>query len=92
MVTGEEAYVAPSAVVTSEKQQRVFVRWRASLVDAPDNASGRFSPLILRRLKRGFSLTVRPGDEFRTSPLPWGEYAPVIELVQFETTGVSDVK
>lgn len=82
MLPGEEAYVDRSDIVTSKKRHRVFVRWTARLESAPKDPSERFAPLRVRRLERGFSLIMRPGDEFHTSSLPWGEYAPVVEIVK----------
>ncbi|MBV9084553.1 MAG: hypothetical protein JOZ62_17910 [Acidobacteriaceae bacterium] len=79
---GEEAYVDRYAVVSSRRKRRVYVRWDARVTDAPADSNSAFAPLRIRRLKRGFSLTVRPGNEFRTSPVPWGWYAPVIEIIQ----------
>lgn len=70
-----------SRIVTSEKNHRAYVDWEARLYNAPGEP-GPFSALPIRRLARGFSLTVGPGDEFRSSPLPWGMYAPVVEIVQ----------
>lgn len=81
MRVGEEGYVDSYAVVTS-KTRRVFVRWDATLREAPEDPNARFAPLRIRRLKRGFSITVRAGDEFRTSPALWGSYAPVIDVMQ----------
>lgn len=78
---GEEGYVDKSRIVTSEKNHRTYVEWEAEVHGAPD-APPFSSALVIRRLARGFSLTVRPGDVFRTSPLPWGIYGPVIEIVQ----------
>ena len=91
MMVGEEAYVDSNAVVTSKKR-RVFVRWDATLTHRPEHPNDRFAPLRIRRLKRGFSITVRPGDEFRTSPLPWGWYAPVIEIMQAVPAAASERK
>jgi hypothetical protein len=82
LAVGEQSYVHSSAVVTSKKRRQVFVAWDANLQSEPDDPSFRLSPLLIRRLERGFAIAVRPGDEFRTSSLPWGEYAPVIEIVQ----------
>ncbi len=81
MEIGEEAYVDSSAVATSKRSHRVFVDWSAHLSQPPERPMGLFAPLKLRRLERGFSITVRPGDQFRSSSLPWGYYAPVIEIV-----------
>jgi hypothetical protein len=78
---GDEGYVDAFRIVTSEKNHRTYVDWEADVRGAPDDP--RFSSaLAIRRLGRGFSITVRPGDVFRTSPLPWGMYGPVIEIVQ----------
>ena len=82
MLPGEEAYVDRYAIVISEKKHQVFVPWTATLKAAPEDPSNPFAPLRIRRLERGFSLVVRAGDEFRTSPLPWGQDAPVIEIIQ----------
>src|SRR4051812_32122843 len=79
---GEQGYVDGSAVVVSKRTHRLFVDWSASLRTQPEEPNGPFSPLRVRRLKRGFSITVRPGDRFRTGSIPWGWYAPVIEIVQ----------
>ena len=87
MVSGEEGYVDRYAIVTSEKKHQVFVSWTATLKAAPEDPFDPFAPLQIRRLERGFSLVVRAGDEFRTSPLPCGEYAPVIEIVQAAPEG-----
>jgi hypothetical protein len=81
LAVGEEGYVDASQVVISKKNHRTYVAWEARLCSAPRHA-GSFSTVAIRRLERGFSLTVRPGDEFRTSPVPPGMYAPVIEIVQ----------
>jgi hypothetical protein len=70
------------AIVTSEKTRRVFVRWEAGLKSPPGNPNDHFAPLRIRRLQRGFSITVRPDDHFSTSPLAWGLYAPVIEILR----------
>ena len=80
MEIGEEGYVAGSAVLTSKRTRRVFVDWTASLREQPKRPDDPFSPLKVRRLKRGFSITVRTGDQFRTGSVPWGCYAPVIEI------------
>jgi hypothetical protein len=78
---GEEGYVDASRIVTSEKNHRTYVDWEAGVHGAPEDLRSS-SALAIRRLARGFSLTVRPGDVFRTSPLPWGIYGPVIEIAQ----------
>ena len=81
LAVGEEGYVEASQIVISKKNHRTYVAWEARLYSAPEDL--RFSsPLAIKRLERGFSITVRPGDIFRTSPLPWGMYGPVIEIVQ----------
>lgn len=79
--TGESGWVSRSYVVTS-KRGRVFVSWTAILGEAPDNPQSEFAALQIVRRKRGFSLAIRPGVEFGNSLLPWGEYAPVIEISQ----------
>jgi hypothetical protein len=91
MRVGEEAYVDSYAVVSS-KTHRVFIRWDATLSEAPEDPNARFAPLRIRRLKRGFSITIRAGDEFRTSPVLWGSYAPVIEVVQAAPAPASETK
>ena len=78
---GEEGYVDKSKIVTSEKDHRTYVDWEADVHGAPEDPGSSYA-LAIRRLERGFSITVRPGDVFRTSPLPWGIYGPVIEIVQ----------
>ena len=82
MLAGEEGYVGSYEILTAKKNRRVFVQWDAQLKEAPKDPSDRFAPLRLRRLERGFSLAVRPGDEFRSGSVPWGWYAPVTEIVQ----------
>ena len=82
MAVGEESYVDTFAIVTSKRGRRVFAAWDANLRDAPENLNSQFAPLRIRRLKRGFTITVRPGSEFRSSTVPWGWYAPVIEILQ----------
>lgn len=82
LAVGEESYVDPFAIVTSKRGHRVFVAWDANLRDAPENQNSQFAPLRIRRLERGFSITVRPGAEFRSTTVPWGWYAPVIEILQ----------
>jgi hypothetical protein len=72
LAVGEEGYVYSSSIVTSKKGRRVFVAWDASVKDAPEDPHSQFAPLRIRRLERGFSITVRPGDEFRSSTVPWG--------------------
>ncbi len=91
MLVGEEAYVDRSAITTSKRGRRVFVGWDDKLRDAPraSNDNDFFAPLPIRRLERGFSITVRPGDTFRTGPVPWGMYAPVIEILQAAPPTVS---
>lgn len=79
---GEASYVDPFAIVTSKRGCRVFVAWDAILRGAPENPNSQFAPLQIRRLERGFSITIRPGDEFRSSTVPWGLYAPVIEILR----------
>jgi hypothetical protein len=91
MRVGEEGYVYSHAVVTS-KTRRVFVRWDATLSEAPEHPNARFAPLRIRRLKRGFSITIRAGDEFRTSPVLWGSYAPVIDVMQAAPALASETK
>ena len=81
LAIGEECYVDRWAIVTS-KRRRVFVAWDGRITQASGDPNSQVAPLRIRRLKRGFSITVRPGDEFRSSPLPWGCYAPVIEILQ----------
>ncbi len=81
LAVGEEGFVDASQIVISKKNHRTFVAWDARLYGAPGNV-GIFSKVAIRRLERGFSLTVKPGDEFRTSPLPWGMYAPVVDIIQ----------
>jgi hypothetical protein len=88
MAAGEEAYIDSYAIVTSKKRRRVFIRWDADLRTAPEDPNSRFAPLRIRRLERGFSLTVRAGGEFRTSPVPWGLYAPVTEIIQATPSSV----
>ena len=82
MRIGESGWVQPHEIVTSPKGRRVYVSWTALIEDKPKDLEGSFAPLRLVRLKRGFSLMLRPGMEFRTSPLPWGQYAPVVEITQ----------
>ncbi len=82
LAIGEEFYVDRWAIVTSKRGRRVFVAWDGRITEAPPDPNSQFAPLRIRRFKRGFSITVRPGDEFRSSPLPWGCYAPVIEILQ----------
>lgn len=82
MEIGEEGYIDGSAVVTSKRTHRVFVDWSAPLGMRPEKLEDPFSPLRVRRLERGFSITVRPSDRFRTGSIPWGWYAPVIEILQ----------
>src|SRR3954447_10765162 len=82
LAVGESGYVYSSNVVIS-KGKRVYVAWDAHLSDPPaQTPPSEFSPLQIERLKRGFRLAVRPGVEFRPSTLPWGFYAPVVELRQ----------
>jgi hypothetical protein len=92
LASGEEAYVDSFAIVTSKRGRRVFVAWDATVRSAPENPNSQFAPLRIRRLKRGFSVTVRPGDEFRTSTVPWGWYAPVVEIVQATPSTISETK
>jgi hypothetical protein len=82
LAIGGQGFVGSYDVVASEKDHRAYVAWDARLVEPPKDPDDQFAPLRIRRLEGGFSLTVRPGLEFRTSPLPWGMYAPVIEIVQ----------
>ena len=82
MRTGEIGWVQSSEIVASRKSKRVYVYWRASVQDEPKESSDLFAPLRLVRLRRGFSLDVRPGMKFRNSVLPWGMYGPVIEIIQ----------
>jgi hypothetical protein len=82
LAVGEEGYVYSSDILTSKNGHRVFVAWDARVKDAPEHPNSQFAPLRIRRLERGFSVTVRPGDEFRSSTVPWGWYAPVIEILQ----------
>ena len=82
LAIGEESYVDRWAIVTSKRGRRVFVAWDGRITEAPADPNSQFAPLRIRRVKRGFSITVRPGDEFRTSSVPWGWYAPVIEILQ----------
>lgn len=86
MSIGEEGFVSVYDVITSNKGGRVFICWDAILTEAPENPCGPFSALRIQRLKRGFSLTVRPSDSFQPSPLPWGLYAPVIDILQAAPT------
>lgn len=92
MVVGEEAYVGRFAILVSKRRRRVFVRWSADLRDAPDRYDSPFAPLRIRRLKKGFSLTVRPGVEFDKGSVVWGSYAPVIEIVQLAPSDVLETK
>lgn len=78
---GDEGWVSCLEIVTS-KRGRVFVRWTATLQEAPTDPESQFAPLRIVRLKRGFSLALRPGLEFRSSPLPLGDYGPVIKITQ----------
>ncbi|MBV9266005.1 MAG: hypothetical protein JO061_07545 [Acidobacteriaceae bacterium] len=89
LAIGEESYVDRWDIVTSQRGRRVFVAWDASLKEAPENPISHFAPLRIRRLERGFSITVGPGDEFRSSTVPWGWYAPVIEIVQTTSSTIS---
>lgn len=82
LAIGEESYVDYWAIVTSKRGRRVFVAWDGRITEAPADPNSQIAPLRIRRVKRGFSITVRPGDEFRTSSMPWGWYAPVIEILQ----------
>jgi len=81
LAVGEGGYVEASEVAISRRNHRTYVAWQARLYSAPGHG-GIFSKVAIRRLERGFSLTVRPSDEFRTGRLPWGMYAPVIEIVE----------
>ena len=92
LAVGEEAHVYSSAIVTSKKGHRVFVAWDAGVSDTPTDPNSQFAPLRIRRLERGFSIVVRPGDEFRISSVPWGWYAPVIEIVQAAPSTISETK
>lgn len=91
MRVGEEAYVDSHAVVTS-RTRRVFIRWDAILSEPPEDPNARFAPLRIRRLKRGFSITIRAGDEFRTSPVLWGSYAPIVGIMQAAPAPASETK
>jgi hypothetical protein len=84
---GGEGYVDKSRIVTSENH-RTYVDWEADVHGAPDDPRSSYA-LAIRRLERGFSITVRPGDVFRTSPLPWGIYGPVIEIIQATPAAMS---
>lgn len=68
LAIGEESYVPSWAVVTSKRARRVFISWSANLSEAPVNPMSQFAALRIRRLKRGFSLTIRPGDDFVGAP------------------------
>lgn len=68
LAIGEESYVDRWAIVTSKRARRVFVAWNGNLNEAPANPTSQFAALRIRRLERGFSLTIRPGDEFRSVP------------------------
>jgi hypothetical protein len=92
LVVGEESYVDPFAIVTSKRGRRVFVAWDASLKDVAESLNSQLAPLRIRRLERGFSITVRPGAEFRSSTVPWGWYAPVIEILQAALSQISEIK
>ncbi len=85
MLAGDVAYVGAWDIVTSHKGRKVFVAWNARLADEPENPLSSFAPLRIQRLGRGFSLTVKSSDKFRSSPLPWGYYGPVTEIIQAET-------
>ncbi len=82
MVEGDEGYVQSSEIVTSKKDRRVFVAWDARLQEPPQHPNSVFAPIRIKRLERGFSLTVTPSDQFRSGSLPWGIYAPVTEILQ----------
>ncbi len=84
MTVGEKAYVDKYSIVTSKKGHRVYISWDATLQEAPQDPDDRFAPLQLQRLPRGFSLVIRASDRFGPRSLFWGEYAPVIELMQKE--------
>jgi hypothetical protein len=92
LAVGEESYVDPFAIVTSKRGRRVFVAWDASLRDVAEGLNSQLAPLRIRRLERGFSITVRPGAEFRSSTVPWGSYAPVIEILQAAPSQTSETK
>ncbi len=84
LAVGDEGYVDVFRIVISQKNHRTYVDWEACVhgaSEAPPFSSVR----AIRRLERGFSVTVLPGDLFRTSPLLWGKYAPVIEIIQAAT-------
>lgn len=84
LAVGEKGYVDSYSIVLSKKGRRVFVSWDATLSGTPQDPDDRFAPLQIQRLARGFSLVIRASDRFRPRSLFWGEYAPVIELVQKE--------
>jgi hypothetical protein len=83
MIPGQAAWVDRSYVLV-DKKGRTWVDWTALLShEAPVSDWTREQKVHLRRLERGFSITVHQKHQFRQRPwLLWGYYAPVIEIVQ----------
>jgi hypothetical protein len=67
LAVGEEGYVDAFQVVISKNNHRTSVAWDARLPSAPEHPRP-LSALAIRRLKRGFSLTIRPGRGIPNKP------------------------
>lgn len=80
MAVGEESWISSYYVAVS-KTGRTYVDWTALLCDPP----GRYSlacVVQIRRRERGFSMTVKPDDHFSRRLILWGQFAPIIEILQ----------
>jgi hypothetical protein len=82
MAVGETGYVRRWDV-SILKSRRMYIRWKATLLEAPQSQSS-FDPIMkVERLERGFALTVPAGVTFRTtSRILVLSFAPVIEIRQ----------
>jgi hypothetical protein len=81
MAVGEQRWVSTDNVVVNKKG-KAFIDWTAHLEEGPEDQYSARWKVPVRRLQRGFSITVSPEHHFRKRVILWGYYAPVAEIVQ----------
>jgi hypothetical protein len=67
---GEESYVSTAFVVVSKRNRKTYIDWTAYLTDAPSKWDAQWKVLV-KRLERGFAITVNAGQQFRTGIILW---------------------
>lgn len=84
---GESGYVPRYKLTTSRLQNRTYVSWTAEVEFGPERRMSTYGPVRITRLKNGFRLALPKGMEISSGLRLWGEYAPVVEIVEEEPAG-----